>query len=132
MSNGADFLNIISKIISSIHKFKGIKNNSELRPVYTKYGVLSIVYSVLSVLSLLSMFLTTGLQSVENPVFAFFGLILLVGISIICPILFLIYSISNMVMQLSLNKKAIGFIALAVCVLILPVLYIILSAVIAV
>ncbi|MCK9575164.1 MAG: hypothetical protein WCX32_04210 [Clostridia bacterium] len=128
MSN-FEILNIFSKIVSSVKKFKDIKKNPELRPVYTKYGVHSIIYSVLSVLSVLTIFLTSGLQNMENPVLAFFGLLLLIGISITCPIIFFIYSSSNIIMQLSLNKKAIGFIALAVIILILPIIYLVLSTV---
>lgn len=108
---------LINMLLRGINRYHKIKNNPEKREVSVSFGVHSIVFSVIAVLCA-SLGLIMGSDfGVTNGLGAFFVLIFSVAIAYIGPILFLFYSFLYMIWQFSINKRAIGWFALAVFIL---------------
>jgi hypothetical protein len=119
---------LIHRLIKNFLSFGTIKNDPTRRAKSILFGVNSIIYSMLSVACASLSFLIGNINA-ENALISFLLLIFLVVAAYIAPIIFIIYSLLDLIMQLILNKKAIGWIALALFLIALPIaLFMILTA----
>lgn len=107
---------LIYKMFRYKHGINAIKKDPVRRPKSVKYGVISIIISIISiVLAVATGFIvgTTNSQSGFALVFLVFVALMVVIPAIYCMFAGLILSIN----QLSINKRAIGWVALGISIL---------------
>lgn len=120
------FLNTINRESLRINK---IKSSEEKRAKSTFYGVGSLIYSAVMVASSSLLFLMDSISFSNNPLLAVFLLLFVIIAAIILPLLAAIYSLSYAIIQLNINKKPLGWIALLLYLIALvPTVLIVLAA----
>ena len=129
MNNGRNILNIISKLIAVFSDYHTIKKDEALRPKSKMFGVRSIVLSCIGMILIaifgnLTIRTIIGLQGGDLAVLVYLlFLIVLVIIDIYLLGYFIIYPLICWILQINLNKKAVGWIAIVLWVLMLVVAF---------
>ena len=120
-----NILSFIGKILDILSDYGKIKQDPVLRPKSKMFGVRSIILScvgmfLISIFGNLTIRAITGLGSSGLGFFILiFFIIILIVIDFYLLGYFLIYPLICWILQLSLNKKAVGWIALALWILLL-------------
>lgn len=115
---------LFDNFIEARDQYNKIKANEESKKVSTLLGKKSITNSIIALVLFAGGIALTlwGWSIMQNQSLAgVFGIILLIiGIVLlIYPILFMIISLNYLIKQLCLNKRAVGWIALAIFVLVI-------------
>ncbi len=109
-------INLLNGIIHTVRREKrkiaAIKSDEENRKKNQRYGVNSLVLSLLMVVSSCTIFLTSNLGNALADVISFLLFLILVVTSYVLPSVFAIYSFSYAIIQLRINRKIIGWFAL--------------------
>ncbi len=109
-------INLLNGIIRAIQKEKrkiaAIKQEEEKRKKSTRYGRNSLILSLFMVVSACSVFLTVNLGNALADVVSFLLFLILVVTSYVLPSFFAIYSFSYAIIQLRINRRFIGWLAL--------------------
>lgn len=123
MGKNSNILNIISKLISVFSDYDKIKRDPALRPKSKMFGVRSIVLSCIGMV-LISIFLNLTLRAFAglnagdlSVIVMVFFVIILIIIDIYLLGYFLVYPLICWILQINLNKKAVGWVALALWIL---------------
>ena len=123
MGKNSNILNIISKLINIFSDYDKIKRDPALRPKSKMFGVRSIVLSCIGMV-LISIFLNLTLRAIAglnagdlSVIVMVFFVIILIIIDIYLLGYFVIYPLICWILQISLNKKAVGWVALALWIL---------------
>jgi len=111
------FLKLFHYIAKEKIRFSSIKENPEKRANYRKYGIQSILFSIFGILFSFTSIFLNGVANSNNIVYILFIGLILIVFAFIAPILFLLNAILYSILQLVLNKKAIGFISLTLSIL---------------
>ena len=125
MGKTHNFLRFIGKILDVMSDYGKIKQDPALRPKSKMFGVRSIILScigmfLISIFGNLTIRAITGLGSSSLGFFILiFFVIILVVIDFYLLGYFLIYPMICWILQLRLNKKAVGWIALALWIVLL-------------
>jgi len=128
MKNLNFLLKLFHYIATEKIRFSSIKENPEKRANYRKYGIQSILYAIFGVAFSFSVILLNGVLSSNNIIYILFVGLILIVFAFIAPILFLLNAILYSILQLVLNKKAIGFVALTISILaLIPIILIYLN-----
>ena len=107
--------------VRAFTKYQRIKENEEKRATSVKLGVRSIVQSIIAAAALV--LCAFGMKLCLNnlssstatlPVFTVIGLVLFIGIAIVSLIQGMLGAMMYWIYQLKLNKKPIGYAAMAV------------------
>ncbi|MEG1582180.1 MAG: hypothetical protein RR334_03400 [Clostridia bacterium] len=111
-------LNVIDRFKKTHQKFKTIKADPEQRSTSTFFAKRSIIFSVVGafLIPLLLWLLVASLDS-GNVIFAIFGAVIAIVAIIAIPIPFIIQNLILIIYQLRLNKKAIGWVALGLYII---------------
>lgn len=114
------FLHFLFGLVDITADYKIIKKDPELRPVVTKFGTRGIIWS--SVLLVLTPLILLGLRwamnALNSSVFVAVLVLVLLGASLIGLVLpGLINALVYTICQLKLNKKATGWVSLALLIL---------------
>lgn len=127
MKNSGNFLNFIFKIISMISDYSTIKQDEELRPKSKMFGTRSIILSSIG-LFLITFFGVLTVRTLNNlnagdlgVLISIFLLIILIVIDIYLIAYFLIMPLICWILQINLNKKPIGWIAMVVWILLFAI-----------
>lgn len=108
------FLNVMNKESLRIQK---IKQEEEKRRHSIRYGVGSLIHSAVMLGASTLIFAINAIPANSNPLLGFFLLLFLIIGAIILPLFAAGYSLSYAIVQLHLNKKPLGWIALVVFLL---------------
>ena len=104
-----------------LKKYQEIKDDDEQRIQCKRYGKISLILSIISLIISVGFILIFGVSAFGALNLAGFGsvmsIILEVVAGIIIPLLLAIYSMVFAIMQIRLNQKAIGVIAIIVSVI---------------
>lgn len=114
------FLRFLFGLVDITADYKIIKKDPELRPMVTKFGTRGIIWS--SVLLVLTPLILLGLRwamaALNSSVFVAVLVLVLLGASLIGLVLpGLINALVYTICQLKLNKKATGWVSLALLIL---------------
>lgn len=112
-------LNVFSKLIGVFDDYHKIKKDEELRPKSKMFGVRSIILSAIGVF-LIVLFGSLTLRTIVSlsagdlsVLVSIFFLIILIIFDFYILGYFVIYPLICWILQINLNKKAIGWIAMA-------------------
>lgn len=123
MKGLVEFFNIIGRLAGLITDYHNIKSDEDLRPKSKMFGVRSIILSSIGII-LVVLFANLTVRTVQAlssgdiaVLLNLFFLLVLIIIDIFIIGYFLIYPLICWILQINLNKKAIGWIAMALWII---------------
>ena len=111
-----NFFKTLFNIAFDVRRARELRNDPERKEKSKRFGILAIVMAIIAIPFSLLMFPTANILASDGGIITLLVVFVLGLIGIVIPAVLLLDSLFYMILQLSINKKAISWISLVVVI----------------